>query len=420
MGVFYRADRERWFYDFMLARRRHAGMCTDADGVPSGSRRAAEHAEERVRVAAQRARRTPAPMPSAVYTLAQALAAYVAQADRGSAYWQQQRGYVAELRRYFGDDMPLAAIDETRIAEYVAWARAQPMRVYVGGPVAPGETRRRKVWKDGAATRSEATINKYLIALRKTLKIAHRSRDALGRRLLDDVPLVPTLKVPRRIPRPMPDAAAGALLHEGAQHVAEAAALSLLLGMRRAEAYGCTVAQVDFHRGGVWIRGEETKGRRDAWLPANADAMQLLRHLVDQAKARGIVHLVAYRAPGAAADGRPHPWRPVRSPKRAIRTALKRAGVAGQHRFHDLKGSYTTGLAHVAAGPIVQKLARHKSYETTEAYIEIADDAARAAVDALTGRPAVAGLDLSRPIGKVPTKIPTKPAATPSRKKLSA
>lgn len=417
MTVFFRAQRGRWSYEFQVGGKRHAGYCLEEDGTPCTSRRSAERSEERVRLAAERARRSPAPMPTTTYTLAQALAAYAARADRTKAYWANQRAYIAELLDFFGGETALADITEERIADFVAHARAKPVRVYVGGGVKAAEARKRKLWKETGRTRSDSAINKVLICLRKTLKIAHRTRDAARRRLLDDPPEVVALKTSKRRPRPMGEADFQALMQHAAQHVAEAAALSLLLGFRRGEAFSVTRHQVDFTNAGVWLAAEQTKGDRDEFVPANAPAMQLLRRLVDQAGERGVDHLVTWQARGKGPDGRPKPWRPVKNAKTAIRNAMKKAGLTGRHRFHDVRGAYVTALAHVAPGRVTQKLARHKSFATTSMYIEIADEAARAAVEATANRGAIAGVDLAAPLGKVPTKPPTKPAATPQKRR---
>ncbi|MGE0719219.1 MAG: tyrosine-type recombinase/integrase [Alphaproteobacteria bacterium] len=413
MGVFWRESRGRWSFQFRLGRKRHTGYCVEEDGTPCGSRRAAERAEERARIAAEAVRRRPsAPLPTVGYTLAQAFSAYAGTLDARKSNYENQLAYIAELRTFFSDEAQLAAIDEAWMLKYVTWAREQPMRVYVGGPKSASATRRRQPWKTTDRLRTDTTITKYLVTLRATLKLAHRTRDVHRRRLLADLPEVPSLKAPKRLPRPIADADVTELLRKAAPHVADAAALSLLLGLRRAEAYGLTVAQVDLQHEGVWLDAEGTKGNRDEFLPANADAMRLLRRLVEQAKGRGTDHLITWRQMRKEKPGEPpreDPWRPVKSPKTAIRTALKKAGLAGRHRFHDLKGTYTTGLAHVAPGRVVQQLSRHKSFATTEMYIRVADQATRAAVDALAGRPAVADIDLSAPMGEATAKATAKP-----------
>lgn len=49
--------------------------------------------------------------------------------------------------------------------------------------------------------------------------------------------------------------------------------------------------------------------------------------------------------------------------------------------------SYVTAVAHVAPAAVTQKLARHRSYETTRRYLLVADAATREAVEAATMRP---------------------------------
>ena len=97
-----------------------------------------------------------------------------------------------------------------------------------------------------------------------------------------------------------------------------------------------------------------------------------------------------------------------------------RAGLDGKHRFHHLKASYTTALAQVAPDPVVQELSRHKEFATTERYIRVADEAKRAAVDAVAGRGALDGLDLTKPIGQVAPENRTRENGPVRRKRRSA
>ncbi len=403
MGVSFSQRRDRWVYDFELGGKRFNGYCLEENGDPCTSRRAAVLAEEKVRVAAGNARRSPAPMPSVGYTVAQAFAGYVAQANKKSANWDNQQDYIADLLAYFGGETALADVTETRIWEYIAWARAQNIRVYVGGPRKRGEHgRRTKLWKESDRTRSDSTINRYLVTLRRTIAIAHKARDALKRRLLEDPPTVPDLAEPKALPRPIPAADIRKLLQVAAPHVAEAITLSLLLGLRRTEAYGLTRDHIDVDNRGVWLQPEETKGNRGEFMRANARAMEVLLRLSAQAQARGAEHLITWRR------GKKGQWRPITSPKTAIQTALKKAGISGKHRFHDLKASFSTALATTAPAKVVQQLSRHKSFQTTERYILVADEATRTAIDEFNESAVAMEVDAMRPEGKVPDKAPDK------------
>ena len=51
--------------------------------------------------------------------------------------------------------------------------------------------------------RSPATVNHYLVPLRQIFEQAHAMRDPVTRaRVIEDIPKVPVLKKPRRLPRP--------------------------------------------------------------------------------------------------------------------------------------------------------------------------------------------------------------------------
>lgn len=419
MGVSYSRRRERWIYDFELGGKRFNGYCLEEDGEPCTSRRAAVQAEERVRVAAGNARRSPAPMPSVGYTVAQAFAAYVGRANKASSNWGNQEDYVIDLLGFFGSETALADITETRIWDYIVWARAQKVRVYVGGPrKRTDHAKRATLWKETDRFRSDSTINRYLVTLRKTLDIAHKSRDALKRRLLEELPVVPDLAEPKALPRPIGATDIGKMLQVAAPHVADAITLSVLLGLRRTEAYGLTCDHVDFENHGIWLTAAETKGNRAEFMRANERAMEALTRLVEQARERGVDHLITWRR------GKKGAWRPVKSPKTAIRTALEKAGIRGKHRFHDLKATFTTALAMKAPAKVVQRLARHRSFQTTERYIEVVDQAVRDAIDDFNDSPVARQIDVVRPEGKVPDKLPDRqkerPEIRPRKRRLSA
>lgn len=418
MGVSFNKRRSRWVYDFELGGKRHYGYAVEQDGEPCRSRRAAERAEDRVRVAVENARRAPAPIPSTSYTVAEMFAAYIARIDDRSSNWPNQQGYIAELLTFFAPETAAVDVTEARVWEYIGWARKQPVLVWTGGGRKKADLtakQRARYWKATGRTRADATINRYLTCLRKAIGIAHGARDALGRRLIEDPPKVPDLQEPDAMPRPFAAQDIDEVLKVAPPHVADAVRLSMLLGLRRSEVYRLTRQHVDFESNGIWLKPHETKANRGEFMPANASGMALLRRLVDQAKERGVDHLITWRR------SEKQPYRPLKSPKKAIQNALKNAGLAGQRRFHDLKGTYTTNLAMVAPSKIVQRLARHKDPRTTERYIAIADEALRSAMEAFEGADVVRSAGAE---GKVPDKAPdkTKEGAetAPRKRRLSA
>ncbi|WP_454018781.1 tyrosine-type recombinase/integrase [Azospirillum sp. Marseille-Q6669] len=154
-----------------------------------------------------------------------------------------------------------------------------------------------------------------------------------------------------------------------------------LMGFRKAEVFSLTVDQVDLNNRGVWLAAEDTKAKRAEFVPANEEAIELLRRLIRQAKERQVPYLFAYQR-GKPKDPTKAPWLPLKSPMKAWQNACKALGI--KHRFHDTKASYVTAVAHVAPAAVTQQLARHKSYDTTKRYLRVADEAARRAVDAIT------------------------------------
>jgi len=220
-----------------------------------------------------------------------------------------------------------------------------------------------------------------------------RQRDArTGLPLLAAIPKIPKLKEPDELPRPIVAENLANILAKAPAHVAEAVRLCTLMGFRLREVLTLTVKHVDFENRGVWLRGEETKGKRGEFIPANHEALQLLRQLVKQAKERKVATLIAYK------QGEKGKWRSIKSLRRAWRRTLKACGLEGQHRFHNTKATFVTAVAMNAPAAVTQKLARHKNFETTQRYILVADKASRDAVDAIDFSVKAEKVIWSRPI----------------------
>ena len=131
----------------------------------------------------------------------------------------------------------------------------------------------------------------------------------------------------------------------------------------------------------VWLQADETKGKHAEFVQASEEAMLVLERLVRQAREWGQTHLLTYQ------HGKKGKRNPVKNPRRAWNTAMKRLGL--KHRFYDTKASFVTAVARVAFGAVTKTLARHKDHRTTERYIEIVDPVKREAVQAIQLRAAV-------------------------------
>jgi integrase len=386
MTVNYRSDRKKWAYNFRLGGQRYAGYAIHPrTGKLAANEAEAKRIEALIREDLER-RAAEQPKPHRPnhddYTLAQALASWAVR-KQGKANWPNQRTYLAELLSWFGAETPAADITAERCWAYITWAREQPILVWRGAgrkAIDCSEAELKRFWvprADGKC-REDSTINRYLDPLREALRIAHETR-VHGVPLLAEPPAVPQLEEIQRLPRPISDEAIRRLATEtkAPAHLIDAILLVRNMGFRKAEVFGLQIADVDFDAGGVWLRGERTKGRRDEFVPANADAIDLLRRLVAQARERTTAYLLTYR-PRKLGE-----WVPVRDPKRSFRTAMKQIGLDGQHVFHNTKAAYVTAVASTASAEVTRSLARHKDSRTTARYIQVVDAVRQAAVDAI-------------------------------------
>jgi integrase len=387
MTVHFNKARECWVYDFRLQGRRYQGYCVDAARLPVTSKSAARQAEG---VAKHRAQMAPKIADTAGLTLAEVIADMQPRWKR-EATWTDKQRQARELLTFFGSATAMRAIDETQIRAYTDFALAQLLRVWTGGPSRDRDNPdQANFWKDTGKTRAGATVNRYLSLLRQIIKRAGEVRDPLtGRPALDHVPMVRELPEIKRRARPTPEPVLERLLALLPAHAREAVILTLYFGFRAGEVFGLTVSQVDFVSKGVWLAGEDVKDREDAFLPGAPDAMAFLKGLVAQAQERGTAHLVTFRQ--ERKDGEPEAWRPVAG----VRTAWARAMAiiekefGRRYRWHDLRAAFITHVA-LNSGPVAaQSLARHSDYDTTRAYIEVADNIRRNAANKTARRPAL-------------------------------
>jgi hypothetical protein len=188
------------------------------------------------------------------------------------------------------------------------------------------------------------------------------------------------------------------------QHAVDALVITLCFGFRSSEAFTLQEPQVDWHAEGIRLFYDGVKDKKDAFLPGSQFAMGYLRCLAMEADARGLRHILSYRQ---AKDPKPPSgWRPIRSARKAWHTAMRviQKEFGTRWRWHDLRAAFITHIAMTSGPMVAQTLARHADFDTTRAYIAVADEVTRSAAAKAADRP---GLRL---VGgsKVPHKSPSQ------------
>ena len=205
-----------------------------------------------------------------------------------------------------------------------------------------------------------------------------KERDPVtGQPLLILPPKIPKLKEPDALPRPISPVDLAKILAKAPEHLADAIKLCVLMGFRKHEVISLTQDHVDLGKRGVWLKGEETKGKRGEFIPANQQALDVLSKLVDQAKERKLQNLISYK------HGKNGKWRAVKNFDSSWYRVLKACGLEGRHRFHNTKATFVTAVAMKAPAPVAQQLARHRDFETTRRYIRVSDELTRKAVESI-------------------------------------
>lgn len=393
MTVYFDKRLNVWRYNAQRDGVRHQGYCRLADGTPAKNKREATACEA---AALQRIKLAPKIPAAGALTLSQAAAAL-------KPAWKRQKrapaikGRVKEILRFFGGATPCADISPARIDDYIDFCRAQPIRVWRGGPGRdPMAPENEGFWVATDRRRSAATVNLYLEILRQILGRAAKTIDPITREAaIKHLPAVSKQRTPKRKARPMPDAVISQVLETAPPHIRDALLLALCFGFRRGEAFAVQRRNIDRDARGIRLFAEDVKDDEDVFLPASDFAWDLLMRLDAEAQARGVAHLVSFRpyrrdAKKQAAEA----WRPIRNPKSAWRRIMDE--VEAEHgarwRFHDGRAAFITQVALKASPAAAQAAARHSEYRTTEGYVEVADEIRRGAAEAATDRPSLRAL----------------------------
>ncbi len=411
MTVYRRKDRGgAWFYEFQLAGVRHHRQCLDpATNKPARSKTEAREIENSAREAAKR-RRGRSSARAGAFTITQATAVLLQRSvGRHWSHGGNLRTYAAELVTYFGAGTPMSEIGDTETAAYRAYSDAQILKTWAAGPgVKMGDVEDPadpKHWRSTGKPRSKATTNKYLKILRRLFTIAEKVRDPeTGRPAVERVPEIVLHRLPRRLPRPIPDRELNARLAVAPPWTVETAELARLFGLRLTEALTVRRRHVDRDARGLRFAAGETKSGNDELAFGGDAGWQLLRRLERQAIARGVDHLITWPGPvhrHAFMVGRKVPagvWRPLKSIRRSWKHSGKAAGVANPHRFHDVRARMITEVAKVQQSA-AKGAARHQDPATTDLYIQLAATEIASAVKKATARRSTVRERRSVPVG---------------------
>jgi integrase len=240
-------------------------------------------------------------------------------------------------------------------------------------------------------TRSAASVNRRLVTLRLILARAAKWRDPLTNQLiLNEVPQFEDFPEPKRKARPTPEPVIERLIRLLPPHALDALMITLFFGFRSSEAFSLQESQVDWHAEGIRLFHDDVKDNEDSFLPGSQLAMGYLRCLAMEAQERGLRHLISFRREATRNADRQEPWRPIKKSRTAWKTAMKtiESEFGARWRWHDLRAAFITHVA-ITSGPVAaQALARHADFDTTRAYIEVADQVTRDAADKAVDRPA--------------------------------
>jgi len=245
--------------------------------------------------------------------------------------------FLKNLRAYFGD-RKLTEIDERTVVEYRNYRRRQQLK------------------RDPKRTVKGATVNRELACLHCVFQFA------LKRKYIGENPSSGVKHFDERHERPskrmLTVEEEHRILGAAPPHLRVAIVLLVQTGGRTySEGLSLKWDQVDLVHGVIHLNGSVKTTDSAQPLPLSRLACDVLK---EWKKEQGSESLYVFPSPRS-------PGKPIRSVKRAWRTALEKAGVS-YFPIYNLRHVFCTRLSWVAADAVVQRAMRHSSPETKRHY----------------------------------------------------
>lgn len=234
--------------------------------------------------------------------------------------WESDQAKVGEFKKFFGD-LPLETLNADRVESFLNELRAKGPQ---GKPL------------------KEATLNLYIATLKS---IVNR---AVNNNLLDRNPIrgVKLFKVDNARDRTLTDQEYQRLLEGCNLQLRAMVVLAYDTAMRRGEILGLRWDQVDFEKGRINLKAEDTKTGVGRKVPLDAPLQELIRSLP---RTFGSPYVFTFKG------------KPVGDIKTAFNAACRRARIEN-FRFHDLRHCAVTNMRKAGvASHVIMSVSGHKT-----------------------------------------------------------
>ena len=339
----------RWYYAFMIRRRRYRGVIPEAQ-----NKWQAEKAEARIKNEIYEGKYGKAAGETLFSEFVEK--SYIPWTKGNKRSWRIDICRLKPLVAFFGKKR-LCEISPFLIEKYKVKRRNTPV-----------------VSKKKQKPRSIGSVNRELRLLSRVFKLAIANNE-ICENPCQKVGIIKGEQGRTRYLLPDEEKKLMDVLVGDRAHLKDMVVLVINTGLRVSEVFGLRLEHIDFHRDVIYVK--RTKTDEDREVPLNDTSRNLLQRLVSQAKEKRQDYLFT----------NPLTKGPYTSIKTAWKTACRLAGIADL-RFHDLRHTFGTRAADAGVPlPAIRDVMGHKTTTMTERYAHATDEGRRRAVEAIEKRP---------------------------------
>ena len=350
MSVYWRKERNCFWYDFQIEGKRYQGVCLNPFDKTQNAKNItqAKQYETLIKIDIKKTNK----LPKSSYTFAEAAIDYYKNKGQYIRTSDTAKRTVEYLINYFGKLTSIDEITNEDVDQLIEHLRHKTKTVYMAnhgkkdkdGNIIPK-------FKETNQLITPATVNQYLAKLKAIFNRAIRRKKTTN--ILD----IQILETNNDMPNPVLKEHAKLILENAAEHLKAVIMIAVRTGMRLNEILSLRWDQVFLDEKVIRLPSQKTKSKKGQIVYLSPQIIEYLKTLSSD------IYVIEYRG------------KPIKKINRSWKTAIKKAGVP-QYKFHNLRATFCTLIAGQPGTSMlaVKDLARHVDPRTTLRYMKSLDN----------------------------------------------